>query len=82
MMALLRDQILNYHGQRDARTCRDESVYGYDHANQKRTVPFRTMNLLLFHAPIKHFTSLNNVWVDRLIRKGEWQHLIEQIMDK
>ncbi|KAK0229003.1 hypothetical protein IW262DRAFT_654325 [Armillaria fumosa] len=82
MMALLRDQILNYHGQRDARTCRDESVYGYDHTNEKRTVPFRTMNLFLFYAPIKHITTLNNVWVDKVILKGAWQHLIEQITDK
>ncbi|PBK92994.1 hypothetical protein ARMGADRAFT_144216 [Armillaria gallica] len=82
MMALLRDQILNYHGQRDARTSRDESIYGYDHNNGKRTVPFRTMNLLLFYAPIKHYTSLHKVWVDRLISKGPWQRLIEQITDK
>ncbi|KAK0441982.1 hypothetical protein EV421DRAFT_1736587 [Armillaria borealis] len=82
MMALLRDQIFNYHGQRDARTGRDESVYGYEHNNKKRTVPFRTMNLLLFYAPIKHYTSLHKVWVDRLISRGPWQHLIEQITDK
>ncbi|PBK78610.1 hypothetical protein ARMSODRAFT_947568 [Armillaria solidipes] len=82
MMALLRDQIFNYHGQRDARTGRDESVFGYDHNNRKRTVPFRTMNILLFYAPIKHYTSLHKVWVDRLISRGPWQHLIEQITDK
>ncbi|SJL00893.1 uncharacterized protein ARMOST_04207 [Armillaria ostoyae] len=82
MMALLRDQIFNYHGQRDARTGRDESVFGYDHNNRKRTIPFRTMNILLFYAPIKHYTSLHKVWVDRLISRGPWQHLIEQITDK
>ncbi|SJL00873.1 uncharacterized protein ARMOST_04187 [Armillaria ostoyae] len=82
MMALLRGQILNYHGQRDARTGREESVFGYDHNNRKRTVPFRTMNILLFYAPIKHYTSLHKVWVDRLISRGPWQHLIEQITDK
>ncbi|KAK0239693.1 hypothetical protein EDD85DRAFT_822878 [Armillaria nabsnona] len=82
MMALLRDQILNYHGQRDVRTCRDESIYGYDHINKKRTVPFRTMNLLLFYAPIKHYTSLHKVWVDRVISRGPWHRLIEQITDK
>ncbi|KAK0441984.1 hypothetical protein EV421DRAFT_617836 [Armillaria borealis] len=82
MMALLRGQILNYHGQRDARTDRDESVFGYDLNNKKRTVPFRTMNLLLFYAPIKHYTSLNRVWMDRLILKEPWQRLIEQITDK
>ncbi|PBK93031.1 hypothetical protein ARMGADRAFT_1165321 [Armillaria gallica] len=82
MMALLRDQILNYHGQRDARTYRGESVYGYDHINDMRTVPFRTMNLLLFYAPIKNYTSLHKVWVDRLISIGPWRHLIEQITDK
>ncbi|KAK0228956.1 hypothetical protein IW262DRAFT_1535873 [Armillaria fumosa] len=82
MMALLRDQIFNYHGQRDARTDRDDSVYGYGFHNEKRTVPFRTMNLLLFYAPIKHYTALNKVWVDRLISKGPWQRLIEQITAK
>ncbi|KAK0196697.1 hypothetical protein F5146DRAFT_13907 [Armillaria mellea] len=82
MMALLRDQILNYHGQRNVRTDRVESVYGYDFNSQKRTLPFRTMNLLLFHAPIKHYTSLDKVWVDRLISTGPWQGLIEQITDK
>ncbi|KAK0496943.1 hypothetical protein EDD18DRAFT_1164647 [Armillaria luteobubalina] len=82
MMALLRDQILNYHGQRDARTCRDESVYGYDHNKEKGTVPFRTMNLFLFYAPIKHLTTLNNAWMDRVIIKGAWQHLIKEITDK
>ncbi|KAK0228999.1 hypothetical protein IW262DRAFT_653772 [Armillaria fumosa] len=82
MMALLRDQILSYHGQRDARTDRDDSVYGYVFDNQNRTVPFRTMNLLLFYAPIKHYTSLHEVWVDRLVSKGPWQRLIEKITDK
>ncbi|PBK93036.1 hypothetical protein ARMGADRAFT_145582 [Armillaria gallica] len=82
MMALLRDQILNYHGQRDARTYRDESVYGYDYINAKRTIPFRTINLLLFYAPIKNYTSLHKVWVDRLISREPWQCLMEQIMDK
>ncbi|KAK0211122.1 hypothetical protein DFS33DRAFT_1297648 [Desarmillaria ectypa] len=82
MMALLHDQILNYHGQRDVRTNRDESVYGYDYGKEQRTVTFRTMNLLLFYAPIKHYISLNKVWVDRLISRGPWQHLIEQITDK
>ncbi|KAK0196696.1 hypothetical protein F5146DRAFT_1012528 [Armillaria mellea] len=82
MIALLHDQILNYHGQRDARTGREESVYGYNFTNWKRTVPFRTMNLLLFYAPIKHYTSLDKVWVDRLISTGPWQRLIEQITDK
>ncbi|KAK0497001.1 hypothetical protein EDD18DRAFT_1105299 [Armillaria luteobubalina] len=70
MMALLRDQIYNYHGQQHARTYRDDSVYGYDFHKQKRTVLFRTMNFLLFHAPIKHYTELNKVWVDRMISKG------------
>ncbi|KAK0239663.1 hypothetical protein EDD85DRAFT_822805 [Armillaria nabsnona] len=78
----VRDQILNYHGQRDARTYRDESVYGYDHINDMRTVPFRTMNFLLFYAPIKHYTSLHKVWVDRVISRGPWRHLMEQITDK
>ncbi|KAK0484065.1 hypothetical protein IW261DRAFT_997118 [Armillaria novae-zelandiae] len=82
MMALLHDQIHNYHGQRDARTSRDESVYGYNFHNEKRTILFMTMNLLLFYAPIKHYTSLNKVWVDRLISRGPWQRLIEQITDK
>ncbi|KAK0440992.1 hypothetical protein EV421DRAFT_739772 [Armillaria borealis] len=82
MTALLRDQIFNYHGQRDARTDRNDSVYGYDHNKAERTIPFRTMNLLLFYAPIKHYTSLNKVWVDRLIIKGPWQRLIEQITDR
>ncbi|KAK0496958.1 hypothetical protein EDD18DRAFT_1285631 [Armillaria luteobubalina] len=82
MMALLRNQIFNYHGQRDARTDRDDSVYGYVFDNQERTVPFRTMNLLLFCAPIKHYTSLHKVWVDRLVSRGQWQRLIEQIADK
>ncbi|PBK92996.1 hypothetical protein ARMGADRAFT_966422 [Armillaria gallica] len=82
MMSLLRVQILNYHGQRDARTDRDESVFGHDHNNGKRTVLFRTMNLLLFYAPIKHYTSLNKVWMDRLLLKEPWQHLIGQITDK
>ncbi|KAK0239690.1 hypothetical protein EDD85DRAFT_822868 [Armillaria nabsnona] len=82
MMALLRLQILNYHGQRDARTDLSESVFRHDHNNVKRTVPFRTMNLLLFYAPIKHYTSLHEVWVDKLISRGPWQRLIEQITDK
>ncbi|KAK0239657.1 hypothetical protein EDD85DRAFT_457948 [Armillaria nabsnona] len=82
MMALLRDQILNYHGQRHARTYRGDSIYGYDYINAKRTIPFRTINLLLFYAPIKNYTSLHKVWVDRLISRGPWRHLIEQITDK
>ncbi len=40
------------------------------------------MNLLLFYAPIKHYTSLHKVWVDRVISRGPWQRLIEQITDK
>ncbi|KAK0496997.1 hypothetical protein EDD18DRAFT_1331688, partial [Armillaria luteobubalina] len=82
MMALLRDQIYNYHGQRHARTYRDDSVYGYNFHKEKHTVLFRTMNLLLFYAPIKHYTELNKVWVDRVISKESWQRLIEQITDK
>ncbi|KAK0228970.1 hypothetical protein IW262DRAFT_1245940, partial [Armillaria fumosa] len=75
----VRDQILNYHGQRDARTGRDDSVYGYDFLYEKRTVPFRTMNLLLFYAPIKHHTALCEVWVDKLTLGEPWQRLIGQI---
>ncbi|KAK0482494.1 hypothetical protein IW261DRAFT_1606349 [Armillaria novae-zelandiae] len=82
MMALLRDHIYNYHGQRDARTGRYDSVYGYNFGAKKRTVPFRTMNLLLFHAPIKYYTSLDNFWVDRLLLEGAWRRLIGQITDK
>ncbi|KAK0484066.1 hypothetical protein IW261DRAFT_1466510 [Armillaria novae-zelandiae] len=82
MIALLRDQIYNYHGQRNVRTARDESVYGYRPNNTKHTVLFRTMNLLLLYAPIKHHTALNKVWVDRLISRGPWQRLIGQITDK
>ncbi|KAK0496966.1 hypothetical protein EDD18DRAFT_1253291 [Armillaria luteobubalina] len=82
MMALLRGQIFNYHGQRHARTSRVESIYGYDHNKDQRTIPFRTMNLFLFYAPIKHLTTLNNVWVDRVIVKGPWEHLIEEITNK
>ncbi|KAK0207585.1 hypothetical protein IW262DRAFT_1530091, partial [Armillaria fumosa] len=82
MMALLRDHILNYHSQRDARTDRDDSVHGYVFDHQNRTVPFRMMNLLLFYAPIKHYTSLHKVWVDRLISRGPWERFIEQITEK
>ncbi|KAK0196695.1 hypothetical protein F5146DRAFT_994575 [Armillaria mellea] len=82
MMALLRDQILNYHGQRNVRTDRVESVYGYDFNNQKRTVPFRIADLLLFYAPIKHYTSLSKIWVDRLVSKTQQAAVVEQIIYK
>ncbi|PBK78611.1 hypothetical protein ARMSODRAFT_968701 [Armillaria solidipes] len=82
MMALLRDQILDYHGQRDTQTAWDDSVYGYDHNKRERTVPFRIAKLLLFYAPIEHYTSLNKLWVDRLVFKGQQAAVVEQIIYK
>ncbi|KAG7448173.1 uncharacterized protein BT62DRAFT_1003965 [Guyanagaster necrorhizus] len=82
MASLLHDQILNYVGQRDVRTNRDESVYGNDYSGREPTVPFRIMNLLLFYAPIKHYIFLNKIWVDRIISRGQWQYLIEQTTNK
>ncbi|KAK0497000.1 hypothetical protein EDD18DRAFT_1105298 [Armillaria luteobubalina] len=66
MVTLLRDQIYNYHGQR----------HGYDFHKEKRTVLFRIANLLLFHAPIKHY----KIWVDRITFRSQQDAVVEQII--
>ncbi|KAK0463709.1 uncharacterized protein EV420DRAFT_1638634 [Desarmillaria tabescens] len=91
MMALLHNQILNYYDQRNVRTNRNESTSGSDHNKEltqiisffepQLTVSFKIANILLFYAPIKHYTLLNKVWDDRMLM-DQRTVLVEQTISK
>lgn len=78
LKSLLRNQFLNYHGQRSARTNRGESVFGDDPNQAGCTLIFKLLSPFLFYAPVVHLDILNKFWVDGLAVKDQWVTLIER----
>ncbi|KAF8960342.1 hypothetical protein BDZ97DRAFT_1734878 [Flammula alnicola] len=77
MYILASSKFWNYAGEAHARLSRDQSVYGP--ANERRTWVFKSLSILLFLAPDIHLKTLQQLWVDQVAYKPEWEQLFKRL---
>ncbi|KAJ7659607.1 hypothetical protein DFH06DRAFT_1194721 [Mycena polygramma] len=65
--------INHFHGEKTARLCNRQSVYGYD---PKRSYLFTMVSPLLFNAPLRQIHSFESVNMDNLVSYSSWQKLV------
>jgi len=64
-------RFLDFHGESNARLARNSSVYG--DPIYPPTPIVKTLSLVLFSAPKTHLTTLQNIYVDRIIPWSVWK---------
>lgn len=74
------ERFQNFHGQRCARLCRDQSLWG--ELRKPRTPLMTWLSPLLFHAPDVHLSGLEEIWVDEIVRIGPWQDFMKKLQQE
>ncbi|KAF8142196.1 hypothetical protein K438DRAFT_1995309 [Mycena galopus ATCC 62051] len=71
--SIVRDRVLNFHGEPAARLSVDQSVYA---TVQKRPKLLRILIPLLFYAPSSHLSGLHATTTDQMIRPRLWSDFV------
>jgi len=69
-------RFLNFYGQPGARLDFTHSVHG---KKRQRSYLIRVLSPLLFYTPDSHLQSLDELWVDELLRLVSWNKFIEKL---
>lgn len=65
----------DYHGQRNARLNRDQSVF--EHDRKTRSSFFRIVSFIFFFWPHVYIQKIEKMWVDKMVHIGIWNHFFE-----
>jgi hypothetical protein len=70
-------RFLDFHGQTNARLNRNEAIYFGSH---KKSFLIITLFPLLFHAPQRYLTELEEAWIDGYVLEPVWKSLMTKIL--
>jgi len=71
------ERLLHLHGEKGARLNIDQSI----HPETSRTFIIKILSPLLLFGPEVHFRKLEKISVDSLVRKHDWNKLLEELTD-
>jgi len=72
-------RFLDFHGQINARLKRNEAIY---HKQSHRSFLIIVLSPLLFLAPQRYLTELEETWIDEHILEPVWKSLMTKILDE
>ncbi|KIJ61621.1 hypothetical protein HYDPIDRAFT_189512 [Hydnomerulius pinastri MD-312] len=77
MNHFMHNSFLNFHGERGARLCRDQTVHGDTFHERSALMTF--LSPLLFRAPYVHIRSLHGLYVDSLVNIYDWGLFLDKL---